>query len=492
MTLLTEHVAQREPAAETAALPAFWGLDHKSLHDRFWASRGVQIVRPGMLPEDQPVPPSIRGMHRRVGRRHRADFYLLLGEDDLVLFRLAPLLDRFGWLKPGAMRLRLVEQEPQPYVEVVETDEHDRLKRISRRYHGRSRATLQAWLTADAKAAWAWAQSRDTVAARKRIKSILRHGAVIPATAAARLFKASASPAQVDQFLLVLQRMWHRPGATLDGVYEFSRDVWVHESARVAPSARLIAPLWIGAGAEIGAASVVVGPGGVADQTGSEVATRPIDWEYIRFASRSRFAHGEAAALSRPGKRLFDIAFAAAALLGTAILYPIVIAAILLEDGWPAFFIHRRQTIGGREFPCYKFRTMCRNAEAMKAQVAGANICDGPQFHIDDDPRVLKVGRVLRKYHLDELPQFWNVLLGHMSVVGPRPSPDKENQFCPTWREARLSVRPGVTGLWQVRRTRRPENDFQEWIRYDLEYIQNQNWRLDLWIIAQTIRKMLV
>jgi lipopolysaccharide/colanic/teichoic acid biosynthesis glycosyltransferase len=77
-----------------------------------------------------------------------------------------------------------------------------------------------------------------------------------------------------------------------------------------------------------------------------------------------------------------------------------------------------------------------------------------------------------------------------MSVVGPRPSPDKENQYCPTWREARLSIRPGVTGLWQVQRTRRPENDFQEWIRYDLEYVQNQNWKLDLWIIAQTIRKI--
>ncbi|MFG0257714.1 MAG: sugar transferase, partial [Phycisphaerales bacterium JB043] len=86
---------------------------------------------------------------------------------------------------------------------------------------------------------------------------------------------------------------------------------------------------------------------------------------------------------------------------------------------------------------------------------------------------------------------FWNVLLGHMSVVGPRPSPDKENQYCPAWREARLSVRPGVTGLWQVRRTREPETDFQEWIQYDLEYVQHQSWKLDLWIIIQTVRHII-
>ncbi len=79
-----------------------------------------------------------------------------------------------------------------------------------------------------------------------------------------------------------------------------------------------------------------------------------------------------------------------------------------------------------------------------------------------------------------------------MSVVGPRPSPDKENQYCPAWREARLSVRPGVTGLWQVRRTRAPETDFQEWIRYDLEYVTHESWRLDVWIILQTIRKIFV
>lgn len=488
MSLLTRPVEPESLPAESSP-PVFWGFDHTALHDRFWASRGVQVVRPGMLlgrkSGSEPRP-----RKKDPGKRRRGDFYLLLGNDDLVLFRLAALLDRFSWLKPRAMRLRLVEQEPDPYIETVESDDSGHLTRIRRQYHSRSLATQQAWLTADGSLARLWAQSEGTSDAKASIKTRLKQEAIVPAKVQARLFKISDDAPHIDQFLLLLQRLWHRPGATLDGVYEFSPGIWVHEQARAAPNARLIAPLWIGAGVRIQGQAVVVGPGGVADDPAAVVPPRPIDWDYIRFASRSRFTHGEAAPLSRPGKRLFDIAFASAALLATGIIYPFVIAAIVREDGWPPFFSHTRQTIGGREFPCYKFRTMFRNAEAMKAQLVAANVCDGPQFHIDNDPRVLKVGHVLRKYHLDELPQFWNVLLGHMSVVGPRPSPERENQFCPTWREARLSVRPGVTGLWQVQRTRRPENDFQEWIRYDLEYVQNQNWRLDLWIIFETIRKL--
>jgi lipopolysaccharide/colanic/teichoic acid biosynthesis glycosyltransferase len=195
--------------------------------------------------------------------------------------------------------------------------------------------------------------------------------------------------------------------------------------------------------------------------------------------------------LWRVFKRAFDVGFSALVLLMTAPLYPIIMLAIWLEDGWPPFFAHTRQTIDGRSFPCYKFRTMCKNAEQIKAKLVAANVCDGPQFFIADDPRLLRVGKLLRRVQLDEIPQFYNVLVGHMSLVGPRPSPDKENQFCPAWREARLSVRPGITGLWQVRRTRVPQTDFQEWIRYDLEYVQHASWRLDLWILMLTIKKVI-
>jgi len=129
---------------------------------------------------------------------------------------------------------------------------------------------------------------------------------------------------------------------------------------------------------------------------------------------------------------------------------------------------------------------MRKDAEKMKAQLRALNQADGPQFFIENDPRLTRVGRFLRKYNLDELPQLLNVLVGHMSVVGPRPSPHSENQFCPAWREARLSVRPGITGLWQIKRTRRRGSDFQEWIKYDIEYVEKRTWWLDLVIIWKT------
>ena len=190
-------------------------------------------------------------------------------------------------------------------------------------------------------------------------------------------------------------------------------------------------------------------------------------------------------------KRLFDIVFALLALLLTLPIYPLVMIAIWLEDGRPWFFAHRRESKGGKEFGCLKFRSMRKDAERIKQQLCGDNQSDGPQFFMKRDPRLTRVGRFIRATNLDELPQFINVLAGHMSVVGPRPSPRTENQFCPPWREARLSVRPGVTGLWQVKRTRRPGMDFQEWIRYDVEYVETASWRLDMLIIWQTIQMLI-
>ena len=130
---------------------------------------------------------------------------------------------------------------------------------------------------------------------------------------------------------------------------------------------------------------------------------------------------------------------------------------------------------------------MRRDAETMVAQLRKLDHADGPQVFIKNDPRVTRVGKVLRKYHLDEIPQFFNVLMGEMSLVGPRPSPERENQFCPAWRELRLSVRPGITGLWQVERTRAPGKDFQEWIRYDIEYVRHASLRLDFLICMKTM-----
>jgi lipopolysaccharide/colanic/teichoic acid biosynthesis glycosyltransferase len=133
---------------------------------------------------------------------------------------------------------------------------------------------------------------------------------------------------------------------------------------------------------------------------------------------------------------------------------------------------------------------MRNNAHLMKDVIAKLNQVDGPQVFIENDPRITKVGKFLRKYNMDEFPQFWNVLKGDMSMVGPRPSPRKEKQFCPAWREARLSVRPGITGLWQTRRTRNKGSDFQEWIKYDIEYVENMSMWLDFKIMYKTIEQV--
>ena len=127
----------------------------------------------------------------------------------------------------------------------------------------------------------------------------------------------------------------------------------------------------------------------------------------------------------------------------------------------------------------------------MQLQLKALNEVDGPQFKISNDPRLTRFGSWIRRWNIDELPQLFNVLLGQMSLVGPRPSPDRENQYCPAWRRARLSTKPGITGLWQVLRLR-DENtsDFQEWIYYDVEYARHRSFWLDLQILFYTFPAM--
>jgi lipopolysaccharide/colanic/teichoic acid biosynthesis glycosyltransferase len=186
-------------------------------------------------------------------------------------------------------------------------------------------------------------------------------------------------------------------------------------------------------------------------------------------------------------KRLAD---AILALFGLAVLSPlllVVAALVRLTSPGPILYGDEREGRGGRRFRCWKFRTMVRDANILQRRLAKANKVDGPQFKMDDDPRVTSVGRWLRPTNLDELPQLINVLLGHMSFVGPRPSPFRENQMCIPWRTARLSVRPGITGLWQVCRHERSAGDFHQWIQYDLLYVRNLSLLLDLKIFLATL-----
>lgn len=191
-------------------------------------------------------------------------------------------------------------------------------------------------------------------------------------------------------------------------------------------------------------------------------------------------------------KRTADIIASLIVLILFAPIFPLIAMAIKLNSKGLVFFRDRREGFHGSEFFCLKFRTMIAGADLIQEKLRVINQVDGPQFKVEDDPRVTAVGKFLRDTFIDEVPQFLNILLGQMSVVGPRPSPKAENTFCPAWRDARLSVRPGVTGLWQVCRTRQPGCDFQEWIYYDTEYVKNLSLKLDFWICRQTFKKLVL
>lgn len=189
-------------------------------------------------------------------------------------------------------------------------------------------------------------------------------------------------------------------------------------------------------------------------------------------------------------KRIVDCFAAVIVLVLFAPIMPFIVLAVKLTSPGPIFFKDKRQGLYGKTFNCLKFRTMHVGADKIQDKLRFVSQVDGPQFKMVDDPRISAVGRFLRETYLDEIPQFINVLLGQMSVVGPRPSPEPENMLCPFWRDARLSVRPGITGLWQIYRTRQLMKDFQEWIYYDTKYVRNLSLSMDLLICWQTTKKL--
>jgi lipopolysaccharide/colanic/teichoic acid biosynthesis glycosyltransferase len=193
---------------------------------------------------------------------------------------------------------------------------------------------------------------------------------------------------------------------------------------------------------------------------------------------------------ARCAKRIADIVTSIVVLILFAPVFPIIAMVIKLTSRGPVFFKDARQGLHGKAFNCLKFRTMLVGADYLQDKLRIVSQVDGPQFKMANDPRLSTVGGFLRDTYIDEIPQFFNVLLGQMSVVGPRPSPESENTLCPSWRDARLSVRPGITGLWQVCRTRQPMRDFQEWIHYDIKYVRDLSLSTDLWICWQTVKKL--
>ena len=184
-------------------------------------------------------------------------------------------------------------------------------------------------------------------------------------------------------------------------------------------------------------------------------------------------------------KRLVDIAGATVGLLAAAPVIAVAALAIKLNSPGPVFFLQTRSGQYGRPFSMVKLRTMYVDAEARLAELLAVNEMNGPVFKMKDDPRITGVGRVLRRLSLDELPQFWNVLWGDMSLVGPRPPLPREVEEYATFDRRRLSMRPGITCLWQV--GGRNSVDFDGWVKLDLEYIDNWSLLGDLKILLRTI-----
>ncbi|MFO0837890.1 MAG: sugar transferase [Phycisphaerae bacterium] len=303
--------------------------------------------------------------------------------------------------------------------------------------------------------------------------------------------------------------------------------IHVAESARVDPAARLLGPILIQSDAAVGPQATLIGPtvvgAGARIERGATVAQCAImpgcvvapgacvrqtlvarDEPTGRNGAPRRNGAFHVQPLARPSaarevksrrrespypliKRGLD---AIVALLGLITLSPILLVAALLvriTSRGPVLFAHEREGVGGRAFHCYKFRTMVHGAHWQQRALYSANQVDGPQFKLTHDPRVTWIGRILRSSNIDELPQLLNVLMGQMSLIGPRPSPFRENQICVPWRQARLSVRPGITGLWQICRHERSAGDFHQWIYYDMLYVRHMSLALDLKILVATL-----
>jgi exopolysaccharide biosynthesis polyprenyl glycosylphosphotransferase len=188
-------------------------------------------------------------------------------------------------------------------------------------------------------------------------------------------------------------------------------------------------------------------------------------------------------------KRLFDVVVASLLLL---FLSPMLIAtalAVRVTSPGPVLYRSRRPGIGGVPFDCFKFRTMHSNADQIQADLESLNEASGALFKIRDDPRLTRIGKLLRRYSLDELPQLINVLRGQMSLVGPRPLPQRDYERLEPWHMKRYLVMPGMTGLWQV--SGRAELDFDDLVRLDFLYLERWSIFLDLTILAQTVPAVL-
>jgi lipopolysaccharide/colanic/teichoic acid biosynthesis glycosyltransferase len=223
------------------------------------------------------------------------------------------------------------------------------------------------------------------------------------------------------------------------------------------------------------------------------MAVRLIQLSSFRASAFGRAANGaylrrSAFPVMRPGyeraKRILDVSVCLLALPAALLAMAVCSLAVAVCDGRPIFFFQDRTGRGGRRFRMFKFRTMVVNAAELKGELAGLNRLTGPDFKIENDPRVTRLGAFLRKTSLDEIPQVLNVLRGEMSLVGPRPTSFAASTY-DLWHTERLEVLPGITGLWQV--SGRSDVDFDDRVRLDIEYLARRSFWFDLAILFRTV-----
>jgi lipopolysaccharide/colanic/teichoic acid biosynthesis glycosyltransferase len=277
--------------------------------------------------------------------------------------------------------------------------------------------------------------------------------------------------------------------------------VVIEPGAVVADDALLVGPTLISSGARVGASARVAQCVLLPDAdvpAGATVRQRILSIAMAEDASPQRRQSVSPTVLATAArqphrsryveiKSWIEAAVAVVALVLLAPLFAVLAALVALTSRGPVFYGDEREGMGARPFRCWKFRTMRPHAHAMQRTLSANNFADGPHFKLEHDPRITPVGGWLRRMNLDELPQIFNVACREMSFVGPRPSPLRENQVSAPWRRARLSVRPGITGLWQVCRHNRSEGDFHQWIEYDTLYVEHISAATDLRILLATV-----
>ncbi len=319
-------------------------------------------------------------------------------------------------------------------------------------------------------------------------------------------------------------------GSAPSGYERRGESALVGAKCRIDPSARLIGPIVIQNDAVVEGGATIVGPAviGRHARIGKDaVIAQSVVWEHADVADRASARHcivegrysgrdnaDAGAFIPKHGPRVVGtwepavgdirnvteerrfylaakwVSDTVLATLAVVVLAPVFLLAALciaIDSRGPVFFRDKREGKDGHVFDCLKFRSMHLDAHQRQRELYGKSKVDGPQFKLPDDPRVTRVGRLLRATNLDELPQLINVALGQMSLVGPRPSPFRENQICVPWRRARLSVRPGITGLWQICRHDRDAGDFHQWIAYDIAYVRHMSLWLDVKILLATV-----